>query len=516
MRTLLSFTLVLIGSLAIGQGSNRRYDAFDWGFAQTAFGIETLPDGFMVISGSSDVDSLGPNLWLTHGSVLLTRLNQAGDKLWEKRAYRPYHTSLPGWSNCCDTIPGGGYVAGGASEDTTGFDEVYLMRFDANGDTLWTKVFGDPNGLQYWIGRQVKRTPNGDFLIVGDRGGAFGAGVDAFIIRTDSIGNELWRRTYGGPFIDGFVSVHQCTATSYYTGGVRFNSTTDSDFWVQRHNDEGDVIWSVAWGGNDKESNAHLTTVADGHALIAGGWSYAPNFASMRPYMAMLDSANGSIMWEREYGPTASGTLFFAGKECPNGDLIAAGVTYAGMGLGPNNVQKGLLCRTTSTGDSLWMFAYYSVADGLTDGTGRFYDVLPTADGGFIATGATYFSASGNNPPGISQDTWVVKVDSLGCVVPGCNNVGISEQATNLLGAISIWPNPAHGQTTVQLTLPPGVANGPFELTLVATDGRVVRRERIAGNGAHRLALDGLPAGMYYVHVADGGKWLTGGKLMVE
>jgi hypothetical protein len=30
------------------------------------------------------------------------------------------------------------------------------------------------------------------------------------------------------------------------------------------------------------------------------------------------------------------------------------------------------------------------------------------------------------------------------------------------------------------------------------------------------LALEQLPAGLYYVHVADGGKWLTGGKLVLQ
>ncbi len=199
-------------------------------------------------------------------------------------------------------------------------------------------------------------------------------------------------------------------------------------------------------------------------------------------------------------------------KETPTGDLIAAGVSYANA----TTDQQGLLCRTTSAGDSIWMYNYFYQDEVMSDGTGRFYDVLPTADGGFIAAGATYFSASGNNPQGISQDTWVVKVDADGCIVPGCNTVGITEQATNLLDALRIWPNPAQGQCTVQLDLPASIGTGALLLTVVAADGRVAQQHSIAGNGTHPLDLQGLSAGMYHVHVSQGGRWLTGGKVVVE
>jgi hypothetical protein len=507
---------MLVGALAMGQGFNKRYDFLGWGNAQTALGIELLPDGYLTIGGGTDYDSIAPGLFFAHGSVHLTRLDLNGNVLWEKRSWRPLHSALPGWSNCCDTIPGGGYVVGGASEDTTGFDEVYLMRFDANGDTLWTKVFGDPNGSDFWIGYRVKCTSAGDFLIVGFTGTEGLSSYQAFAIRTDDVGNELWRRIYswpGNPF-SGFLSCSLAANGDLFMAGSHNITISNTDYWVQRTDSLGNLKWRVRWGGPFSEAGTQIITGADGHVLVFSAKGYATNSQAMRCYVAKLDSTDGSIIWENEVGPTAPSTLFLAGKECPNGDLIATGATYANMGMGSG--QKGLLCRTTSEGDSLWMFAYYSVADGLTDGTGRFYDVLPTPDGGFIAAGAAYFSASGNNPQGISQDTWVVKVDSTGCIIPGCNNVGISEQATNLLGAISIYPNPARDHATVQLTLPPGVGNGPFELTLVASDGRVMRRERIAGNGAHTLALEQLPAGLYYVHVADGGKWLTGGKLVLQ
>ncbi|MBL7983017.1 MAG: T9SS type A sorting domain-containing protein [Flavobacteriales bacterium] len=389
------------------------------------------------------------------------------------------------------------------------------MRFDANGDTLWTRVFGDPNGSNFWSGQQAKRTMDEGFLIVGFTGPIAATSWLGFALRTDLDGNELWRATYpwpGSPY-SALSSFSTLPGGDLFMCGTRFMTVNNGDYSVQRTDGSGGLRWRVSWGGPFTDGITQVATGSDGHALACGIRSYAAGYTSSQPYLAKLDSSDGSIMWEKEYGPKLYSHLFYSLQECPDGNVIAAGRCFEQPG---PTVQKGLLALTSAAGDSLWKYYYFYVDTLISTGQGTFYDVIQTQDGGFIAAGSVNNPVGQGNPPGYSQDTWVVKVDADGCIIPGCNSVGIAEQATNLLGAISIWPNPAHGQTTVQLTLPPGVANGPFELTLVATDGRVVRRERIAGNGEHTLALHELPAGMYYVHVADGGKWLTGGKLMVE
>jgi hypothetical protein len=254
----------------------------------------------------------------------------------------------------------------------------------------------------------------------------------------------------------------------------------------------------------------------DEHLLIIGSQGYAPNYTATKPYLAVIATADGEVLWENDYGPEGLNTGLTAGKETPTGDLIACGVTYAEEG------QKGLLLRTSSAGDSLWMRSYYYQDEVISNGQGRFYDVLPTPDGGFIAAGAVYNPVQAPNPPGYSQDTWVVKVDADGCIVPGCNGVGITEQATNLLGALSIYPNPvAHGGTvTIALDLPTSIANGPLQLSVVAADGRVVHSRMLSPSSTQvPLSLNeelGVRPGLYHLHLSTGTKWLTGGKLVVE
>ena len=90
----------------------------------------------------------------------------------------------------------------------------------------------------------------------------------------------------------------------------------------------------------------------------------------------------------------------------------------------------GYLQKTDSEGNLLWQQKY-----NYNENTDLFYNLLPTADGGFLLGGFC------SNP--LSQytsDAWLLKVDSLGCPYPNCT-VGIEEE--NKTVAFNLWPNPA-------------------------------------------------------------------------
>ena len=227
MRLFLTAAFLFIGFLVFGQGFNKRYDAFGNGFYQQAFNIERVDSGYVIIGGTEDYDTIAPGSYYFHASVLLTWIDEMGVKRGEKKAWRDLHNTTVGWSNCCDTIPGGGYVVGGASEDSLGNDEVYLMRFDTLGDTLWTKVFGDANLNFYYIGRQVKQTNDGGFLIVGDTNQ--NGPVRGFALKTNSNGMEQWRRFYdwGSSWNDALISCANISERDLIMAGTRNFSFTN-------------------------------------------------------------------------------------------------------------------------------------------------------------------------------------------------------------------------------------------------------------------------------------------------
>ncbi len=504
MHLLLSATVACWGLGLFAQGFNKRYDAFGQNNLQDGWDIEPNLGGYLTIGGSYEPDTLTDGSLVGSYTAILTQIDLNGQVLWQRRTKVPWYAVYLGWTNCCDTIPGGGIVAGGTIEDTSHTFSARLVRYTTSADTLWTHSFGSPG--HFWIGAQVSKVADGGYAICGytDATGY----QDGFVIRTDSAGNEQWRETYGWSpptYIDGFAAIAESPHGDLYTSGSRWLSIDDSQHWVQRTDALGQLHWRASWGDEFEEGATSLTMLSSGYPLVIGGNTYDID-GHRRAYLAVLDTVDGSFVWEKEYSGSGQRAIFFAAKECPEGSLIAAGGSFE------NNDQHGLLLHATAQGDSLWMRAYLYV-DSIEEGSeGRFHDVLPTGDGGFIAAGYAYSTQN------YSQDAWVVKVDSLGCIVPGCDGTGVTELVTNLLGAITLSPNPAHGEVQVRLDLPANLKHEALDLSIVGMDGRVMRRMAWLGNGKNtmRVVVRDLSAGLYTLHITDGTKWITGTKLIIE
>lgn len=509
----IGFVLLLacISAQAAAQTFNLRSDPFAQRRQEGAWAVEPTVDGrYLVVASSPYADSL------YYSSVVTTILvDQSGEVLNVDRVIDTQHATYPGWSNSTTRRADDGFVVGGGNFTTDTADNwiqrpvLYMIASD--GTVEGYHELG-PEG-QEWIGRQAKQTPDGGFVICGEAA-LSGVQNDAFLIKTDGEGNEEWTRTFGGPFSDYTVAVDNNPTGGYFLGGQYRTTSQNQDLWVQSLNDTGGVIWDRKWGTEYDEPNAHLTTAADGNILVASGWPHGSNFLSRR-YLAKLDADDGSFIWERQYGGVElSPALLVVQEVSPSGDLIAAGAQTL-----PGNQYYGVLLRTTSNGDSLWMRSY-QYHDSLTsNGRGLFRDVAPTPDGGFIACG-TALSVSHADTLLYTQDVWVVKTDSMGCLEPGCHLVtGVETQITNLKDVLRVWPNPVGqgGAAQVSVELPANfVVQGRLRLSVVSNDGRLVQESAIPrSQGPHTLP-GNLASGSYHIHLSDASRWISGAELVVH
>ncbi|MGV9013751.1 MAG: T9SS type A sorting domain-containing protein [Flavobacteriales bacterium] len=497
--------------IAQAQGFNRHYDAQGGGFDQTAFGIEKGGLGHMVFSGSFEPDTLGPDSIVGVYVYILDQLDQDGNVTTTKRLQLPGHSIFLGWADCCDNTTDDGFVIGGGStEYYTDRIEARLMRFTENSDTLWTRSYGSAG--HFWISFQVKQTPDGGFLICGYTD-ATGYYYDGFALKTDSMGNEQWRQTYGLSNIDDNFSSISLVPDGYVLSGTSIVSPNNYDLFASKIDTSGNAIWSIRLGSPYNEASSNILYLQDGRLVLAGSWGSALNgFGTL--FVSYLDLETGDTLYTRKYGSAHYTTAIFASKQFPDSDIIHAGVSYSE---GP---QQGVLIRTNSDGDSLWMRNYYYYDEDVEEGEGRFFDVLPTPDNGCIAAGVALNPVNAPYPPGHSQDTWVVKVDSMGCVVPGCDGViGITELVTNLTDALHLYPNPVQDQLHVGIDLPPKLATtGPLTLTVTSLAGQVVLKQAVPTSAPDAVVLDvsQLASGMYSLHLSDAHTWLAGSKFVVE
>ncbi len=133
--------------------------------------------------------------------ILLTgfSLSQAPDTMWTKT----FGGSGSDAGNSVQQTSDGGYIVAGTTRSFgAGNADVWLIKTDASGDTLWTKTFG---GSQWDNARSVQQTIDGGYIVTGFTA-SFGAGeFDVWLIKTDTSGDTLWTKTFGGSGPDGVL-----------------------------------------------------------------------------------------------------------------------------------------------------------------------------------------------------------------------------------------------------------------------------------------------------------------------
>ncbi len=484
---------------------NRRYDPFAGGEAQSATAVEALGNGGYLVFASSAWADTTLN-WSYSSVVTVLRLDEQGELLAVAHSNPPYSATYSGWANASFPRSDGTFALGGSTYEPEGTQRPALYFFDAEGMPTGFIEYGTAG--EEWIGRQGKQTPDGGYVICGETSAT--ASVDAFVLKIAPDGQQEWVRTYGGAGNDYSIAVDQFPNGGWFAGGQYGTAFGYQDMWVQALNDTGGVAWSKAWGSPYRDTNAHLTTAADGNALVASGWGMSSSNTQFRLYLAKLDATDGELIWSSTFGGTMANTTFLVVQEVePDGDLIVVGQAT------PQGTTSGVLLRTTSEGDSLWMRYYQYYDQVIGNCQGQLRDVQPTPDGGFFAVGAAF-------PGGpYSQDVWVIKTDSMGCLEPGCHLImGMESQITNLRDALSVASNPvaSGGMVHVSVKLPESFTpQGPLRLTVMSSDGRIVQERTMpSGVSAFSFQLSDFPAGLYHLHLHDATRWISGAKLVVE
>lgn len=370
-----------------------------------------------------------------------------------------------------------GYVYLNSITDTLdGSRDFCLIRYDDEGEVIFTKEYAkEGDDICFWGIECV----DGGYALCGQSGNSDGSPADIMLIRTDSVGNELWRQFYGGASWEGGADVVEISDGGFLLlGWTRSFGLSERDFYLVRTDELGNEFWYETYGDSNFDSGVAIESLDDGNLLLAG----YRNLSNKRQAYLYKVNQSGDVIWEQEYGDSQSTEEFRGVVELDNGDLVGVGLFDENSQTGSNN--QGLLVRTDSEGNQKWLRTYDRNVQ-----TDFFLSALPTDDGGFLLSGQS------SNFDNFTQDAWLLKVDSVGCPYPNCT-VGIDEEEKTVL--VDVWPNPA----TDVLSIEKVGSSKQLDISVFDLSGKEILRFT-QNDKQESIDVSGWPSGVYVLKGMD-------------
>jgi hypothetical protein len=232
-------------------------------------------DGFCVVQ---TVDGgyavLGVLYWETGGPALI-KTDASGILLWNRTIDRGSE-----FRSLIQTGDEGFALAGSKS------NEFYLVKTDSSGNIEWNQTYSEGYGDRAF---SIIQTADGGYALAGCRGGT-GSLVDErhqdfMLVKTDSVGNEEWLRTYGVIDYEIAYSVVQTKDGGYIMAGTVLveddskleNPEDYNSNWVVKTDASGNVEWSRVYGSPDMWEMAHSVIQTSDNGYAVAGYIKAQN-----------------------------------------------------------------------------------------------------------------------------------------------------------------------------------------------------------------------------------------------
>ncbi|MBR9974255.1 MAG: hypothetical protein KFF77_01620 [Bacteroidetes bacterium] len=349
------------------------------------FDVQALEDGGFIIVGRT---------WMQHTTskdVLLLRIDADGQTKWMKTFGGVYTDE--GYS--VNQTTDGGFILTGMTESyTNGNSDVWLIKTDAGGNMQWSKSFGG-TGLD--SGQDVIECSSGGYLVAGYGQLSFAGRLYAVLIRTDELGSEIWKKTYGLSERDLFTSVIEAEDGGFVVAGSTETGDNGSTvLWLQKVDATGEIGaqgWSQFVDGPNSKSAFQLIRSTSGTFGIIG-YTTSPGSENSSLLFLRTD-VTGDMMVETQPQQNAIGTGIAATSE---GGFIVCGYTDP-LGFDGSDI---ILMKLDADGGLVWK---REIGGTRMD---RAHSVCAVADGSFVLTGTTQSYGSGD------QDLLILKTDANG------------------------------------------------------------------------------------------------------
>ena len=366
---------------------------------------------------SSATDSLG-NLYVgggTKGDILVAKYDNNGNQLWLQDFGSSGSDSV---SEIVTDRAGNLYSVGVTNGDLAGpsagsFD-VWLAKYDSDGNQLWLEQFGNELvDLSY----SIDVDDDGNVYLSGHSGkidneSPLGETLEPWVTKYDSDGNQLWFQELEGMATSEAYGVTLDNQDRIYLTGWTLADLGEEngglyDIWLTQLDSDGNPVWREQFGSQDYEFPWGMDTDSQGN-IYASGWTLGDlggvNAGSYDPWLAKYDS-EGNQQWIQQFGTSGDDGSFLGGIEIDSNDnIFLTGYTDSNLAGANAGSYDAWVAKYDSEGNQQWIQQF---------GTPELdYTTNITADNNdnLYVTGLTEGSLGELNAG--ASDGWIAKLDA--------------------------------------------------------------------------------------------------------
>ncbi len=340
-----------------------------------------------------------------------------------------------------------------------GVFDFWVVKLTQLGSIQWQKTLGGSN--HDWP-YSIRQTTDGGYITVGHTASIDGdvsdnhGGIDAWVVKLDSLGAIQWQKTLGGSKNDDATSVELVQDGGYIIAGESNSNDGDvsenhgySDFWVLKLNSAGDIEWQKSLGGSSNERALAIKCTAEGGYIVVGetlsnNGDVMGNNGDSDLWVVKLDIL-GDIEWQNALGgvglDVASDVV-----ETSDGFVVCGyeGSYNTGDVTGHHGASDYWIVKLSKTGELLWQKAY----GGSESDQAR--SIVQTSDGMFLVAGETKSSNGDVGAINGIQVIWALKLNQEGELIwkktlggtqgDGCFSIQQTNDNGYVLGGFT-WSN---------------------------------------------------------------------------
>ncbi|MGE0083968.1 MAG: cohesin domain-containing protein [Desulfococcaceae bacterium] len=208
-------------------------------------------------------ESTETDAWL---DIRLTKISPTGSEEWVK-----YFDREDDIARDIKITPDGGYILVGSTGIWGTNHQAWIIKTDSLGNKQWELVWGGA-GAENAFG--VDLTNDGGYIVVGDTTSYGSGGNDLFILKIDSTGQETWYKTYGGEKFERGNKVYQKENGNFIIAGENASETGFMNAWYLETDEKGNLVNSAVYGGEEEVRGYDITSTSNCYIMVGNTCPY--------------------------------------------------------------------------------------------------------------------------------------------------------------------------------------------------------------------------------------------------